>query len=654
MSKRQIRLSLIGAVVFACAILFSFLAAVNLNQPAEIKKPLYQILIMMGAFVVGGLSLYFWKANLYTEEGKLENARILSMITLVLLIAQTVFAYASFTQQKTIITFSELQKSNDFYYSLSDEDLINKRNLDSILCGKNDKYTRNDVNAFLKEYVEQNEEFDAIVITQGEELVVFTDGTIPSGSYVNPEPLGWHIYPFSEYTLSIRDNAAYEKEVTSKVISEILTIMAASVFLTIEIMLLVLKLLQDKIEPPALIDGKKPCMALRYIRPLSFLFYFASMLPISFISVMAKDFGGSFLGIEGNVLAGIPQSSETLFTCATIFLTTVILEKKGWKTSFSSGLLVMTLGSVLSALAPNILLFIVSRACVGLGYGLCWMTFRNLAFFGRDSVEKAEGFSSLNAGLFAGINCGSVLGAVLAEKLGYKIVLVLSAVLSIFCVLTILKMENAVYVRPKKEKGRVFEKVSLMEYVKLAAFVILMITPACIIGSFLSYYLPLYLTEIGRGISDAGRAQLVYGLMIVYVGPVMTRMIAKHNSDAVWNIIYSVMLGGGLVLFGLFGGIVPMYAAALLLGFGDSFGFVSQNSCFLDLPAIERYGESMSMSVLSFIKKLAEMLGPITFAFVLVGSNTTRVWILGIGFVLAALIYSVLFVRNKKAVKEKA
>ena len=43
-------------------------------------------------------------------------------------------------------------------------------------------------------------------------------------------------------------------------------------------------------------------------------------------------------------------------------------------------------------------------------------------------------------------------------------------------------------------------------------FVILMIAPASISASYLSYYLPLYFTQIGRSITDVGRAQLLYGM----------------------------------------------------------------------------------------------------------------------------------------------
>ena len=78
-----------------------------------------------------------------------------------------------------------------------------------------------------------------------------------------------------------------------------------------------------------------------------------------------------------------------------------------------------------TAFAGPILLFILARALTGLGYGFCWMTLRNFALFGRNEEEKSEGFSLLNAGLYAGINCGSVLGSILADKVGYQIILFL-------------------------------------------------------------------------------------------------------------------------------------------------------------------------------------------------------------------------------------
>ena len=147
------------------------------------------------------------------------------------------------------------------------------------------------------------------------------------------------------------------------------------------------------------------------------------------------------------------ENVSFVLTCVAIFVTTELLSRKGWKLPFGIGLLLVAFGTFLSAVSPTLLVFIAARAVVGLGYGFCWMTLRNLALFGKDDSEQAWGFSMLNAGLYAGMNCGSSLGAILAEKFGYKNVFLMAAVLTVMCSVVIVRMENAVLKKAEKPEG---------------------------------------------------------------------------------------------------------------------------------------------------------------------------------------------------------
>jgi hypothetical protein len=143
--------------------------------------------------------------------------------------------------------------------------------------------------------------------------------------------------------------------VTKSILTELLTVMAASIFLTIELMLFALKVAGNRIAPPEEIGGRLPNQALCYVRQIAFFFYFSSRMASSFISVLARNLGGSLFGITGSVLAGFPQSAETLLTCAAIFLTSLLIERKGWKLPFTAGLLLVAAGTFLSAFSPAIL-----------------------------------------------------------------------------------------------------------------------------------------------------------------------------------------------------------------------------------------------------------------------------------------------------------
>lgn len=457
------------------------------------------------------------------------------------------------------------------------------------------------------------------------------------------------------------EEAVIQNELNATILS-LLTALVISVFFSVEIVWLMIKVLTEKGSKEKQIQPA----ALSYVRQIAFLFYFASRLSAAFIPIMAKSFGETLFGMSANAAAGLPQSAETLLTCVAIFATTELLTRKGWKLPFGIGLLLVAAGTFMSAFSPTLLIFIAARAVVGLGYGFCWMTLRNLALFGKDDGEQAWGFSMLNAGLYAGMNCGSSLGAILAEKLGYKNVFIMAAVLTVLCSLIIVRMENAVLQKRKEEEtGSEKEKdggsqiqgtaarFHIREKIQVLCFSVFMIAPSCIVASYLSYFLPLYFENIGRGVSDVGRAQLLYGLVIVYIGPKLSKyLIARDKKLILSNYGYNLLFSAGLLLVGCFGGMKMAFIAVLCLAVADSFGFSVQNNYFLALPSVRRMGASRSLSYLSFLKKLTEMLGPTVFAMVLVLGYEAGLKALGTIFTAAVCCFAVLQFSDKIRIRK--
>ncbi|MGI5979051.1 MAG: MFS transporter [Oscillospiraceae bacterium] len=647
MSKKQTRLLLLLSVSLATAIMLLFLWAINLNQPSELRVVLNRYLLIVGSFTLLTFAGFFLKGRVFDENGELQRVRILIMTTVVLLVAQIIFAFANYAYRQLTNTFETFDAAQTFYEDFSGEFFQNDARTLSA--------SGTEIRTALTDGLKEHAEFSAAAIASDDGRVLYASDPALEGKTLADDPLHWYSYPLpaKNIVLRLQVSTAHQRQSSNAILSELLTIMAASIFLTIELMLFFLKYISDRSTPPEQIEGKRPLTALRYVRQIAFLFYFASQMTSSFLSVYARSLGGSLFGLSGNVLAAVPQSAETLLTCVAILFTAALIEKRGWKMPFLGGLAFVAVGTFGSALAPNIALYVLSRAVVGLGYGFCWMTLRNFALFGRNEQEKSEGFSLLNAGLYAGINCGSVLGSILAERLGYTLVFSLSAVFTLLCALVITRMENAVYSAPAPESSTAEAKVGTpKQWAVFVLFLILMIAPACISGSFLSYYLPLYFTDIGRSVADVGRAKLLYGILIIYIGPMLAQKLAASNRPWLWNFAYILLIGSAFLFFGFFGGLAAAFFAVFILGFSDSFGFVAQNNYFLALPLVRRLGESKSLSMLSLIKKLLEMVGPIVFGLAISGADTSGVLLIGVVCAAAALLFvgSLRITREKKAV----
>lgn len=604
--------------VLIVAVVIGFLFLVNLPQPQSSRATLNLSLLIMGVAAAATLAIFIFLGDIFDDDGNMRRNSILFMLVAVICIVQLTLFFATFSFRLTDFNRESLEKSTELFEQIKAE------------------HEEQETKPVRVEGIELPAELQKIYVTEDD------SGVDPTTAYR---------FPLGTETVVMEISGQYRRAAVVKILVDLVTVLAASVILTVELVICALKLIEDHFRRlPEAPSGEREYKMVSYVRQIAFLFYFASRMGTPFIALLARNLGGSFFGLSENVLAGIPQSAEFLFTCAAIFLTSILIEKRGWKLPFAGGLLIVAAGTVCSALSPNLVAFILARALVGVGYGFCWMTLRNFALFAKTGEEKALCFALLNAGIYAGMNCGAVMGSILADIIGYVPVLLLSAALTILCVIPILKMENVRYEKPREESAQNKntgdrQKLAPGELLQLGWFIVLLIVPSCILGSFLGYYLPIYLIDLGGQVSDVGRAQLIYGLIIVYLGPALVRVMQRHYMVRRWSVLYNLLFAAGLILFGVTGGFVPAMAAVAVIGLADAFGFVAQNNYFLDLEVSKRMGHSRALSCISIIKKLAEMLGPITFGFLFAFPGTMGVAVLGAVFAVGAVFYGIFSAR---------
>ncbi len=643
--QKKKRWYLLGFAVLITALVIGFLSVVNLSQPRAVRGTLDMTLLITGGAAAAALTVFIFKGDIFDDDGKMLKNAILFMMIAVICIVQFTLLFATFSFRLTDFNRESLEKSTAIFETIRESG------------GEMD--------------------LSAIPLPDEIERIYSTE----DASAVNPTEA--YRFPLGERTIVMEISGQYMRQVILKILVDLLTVLVGSIILTVELVIFALKYIEDRFDRtdgegaaagagcPAG-GGVREYRMVSYVRQIAFLFYFASRMGTPFIALLAKRLGGSFFGIPENVLAGIPQSAEFLFTCVAIFLTSLLIEKQGWKLPFAGGLFIVAAGTVFSALAPDLAMFIMARAVVGVGYGFCWMTLRNFALFASTGEEKALCFALLNAGIYAGMNCGAVMGSILADIIGYVPVLLLSSGLTVLCAVPILGLENVRYVKPAAEedtdaedvqaggagasakagtladageagrygkRGGAGQRITAADLLQLGVFIVLLIVPSCILGSYLGYYLPIYLTDLGGQVSDIGRAQLIYGLIIVYLGPAMVRVMQKYYVVKRWSVLYNLVFAGGLLLFGLWGGTAPAMVTMAVIGLADAFGFVAQNNYFLDFRVSQKLGHSKALSCISIIKKLAEMLGPMVFGFLFVFPGTTGVAVLGAVFIAAAVSY---------------
>ena len=628
MQNKRIRLSLLLGSVAVIMIDLFFLWILNLNESGGIQQMLHLCILFLGGAAIVTVAVFFLKGPALNVYGQVETGNILAMMVSVLVVILLAFSFASYSQKDQQLRYEMYGDMRQMISRLE-------------TTGDSGQFGQ-----IVDDAVKNSPSCEGVYIIGGDGSIRVSSG---AAQLAGREGMKRYEFPFiNDSKIVFWINEGYRTHQILAIWLDLLTTMVVDLFFSVEMVWGMIGLVTRKNRPTEETRGRPA--ALYFVRQIAFLFYFASRMSAAFIPIMAKSLNGSFLGMDANMAAGMPQSAETLLTCVAIFAATELLTRKGWKLPFAAGLGLVALGTFLSAMAGNLLLFIAARAVVGLGYGFCWMTLRNLALFGRGEKEKTWGFSMLNAGLYAGMNCGSALGSILAERLGYRNVFLMATALTVLCSVFIMRMENAVLPKGKQERPeRTGSPLSVREKLQVVSFSVFMIAPSCIVGSYLSYYLPLYYESIGRSVSDVGRAQLIYGLLIVYVGPWLSAKIIDKSGNLIWaNLAYNVVFSVGLLTAGLVGGLAASLAAVVCLGVADSFGFGVQNNYFLALPAIASMNSGRSLSCLSFLKKITEMLGPTAYSVAILLGFERGLVAMGALFLAAVLCYVLTGMSDKK------
>jgi predicted MFS family arabinose efflux permease len=149
------------------------------------------------------------------------------------------------------------------------------------------------------------------------------------------------------------------------------------------------------------------------------------------------------------------------------------------------------------------------------------------------------------------------------------------------------------------------------------------------------YLVPLYVTSLQSTQAMAGRALMVYGVMVVLLTPLAAGWARSRGR-------MEQLVGGGLVLSGLGGlllladaGVGPVFGAMALLGVGQALSMSAQSALVGEhcRASIERMGESTVYAVYRLLERLGNAAGPMLAALLVTAVGYRSSFILLGGFV---------------------
>ena len=432
-----------------------------------------------------------------------------------------------------------------------------------------------------------------------------------------------------------------------------ITILFITVLVMVECLLLYLHLLVKRRKSSRVDPGYQ----MEFVRPAMFLFLFAIDLSMSFVPLHMQSFDTELFGLSRDIVLGLPVSAE--FLCVGIFLLVagIWMDRRGWHEPYFVGLFVVGVGSLCSWVATDALMFILSRALVGVGYGLSLMSAQGLVVSYGGKGGRARGFASLFAGLYSGSICGAAAGAFLAERFGYEKVFFTGAVIVLILILfswkfmrALIKPEAGRFKREDKPEKDIKLK-PLLKFIGNPVFIALSVLsslPASIaVAGFLHFFTPVYLDLMGARESTIGQVLILYGICLIYFGPTIGRLIDRSREKKYYMLAGGLLGGLAFVTFNADMGIASMIISVFLLGLSSSFVLSSQSTMVLELKESRALGEGTALGIFRSISRIGQVIGPLIFGWVLLSGNLTEVInYLGYSYIGAMLILAVFVINH--------
>ena len=374
------------------------------------------------------------------------------------------------------------------------------------------------------------------------------------------------------------------------------------------------------------------------LRAMAFLAFLADCMQDPFVSILANDLYEPVFGIPQSVGAALPLSAQVLFAALSAFVCGSVVRKIGVRRMLVSGFALEAAGFLVCGFYTQYLGLLFGKMIIGIGAGGVLVSLNSVAASGVNEEETSAAFTAINAGTLSGITVGAGAGSIILGFSGFSTVYYAGALF--LAVGLLLAVFGADYREPvqEREKGSIGVFRFLADR-KVWSFLLLMLTPFLIAISYREYFFPIYAAETGITETDIGRIYLLCGLLVIYLGPVLTKTLIGLLGGKWTTVLASSLMIVATLLFAF----VPTMGAALvgvlLLSVSISFGYAAQSSYYAGIPRIREYGGSRAMGVYSLFDNSGQTMGPVVYGIALMFGYQRGILLIGGALLVLLLLF---------------
>lgn len=386
------------------------------------------------------------------------------------------------------------------------------------------------------------------------------------------------------------------------------------------------------------------------LRILIFITYFADAMQDVFIAILLSKIYEPFFNLPPSVGIALPMTLQLLMAALFAFFGGKLVNSLGIQKTLVTGYVFQLVGFTLCAATGNYLGILIGKFFVGSGSGLVTVTVNTIAALG-DETDSGKSFSDINAGILSGVTVGAGIGSVILTISNTQMIFVASACfVAIGLLLSFLCPEFKI----AAEKHVDVKQINLFKFItdkRIFSFLALALLPFLITLSYREYYFPLYAENYGFNEVSVGRLYLFFGLMIIYIGPLLSNRIIEKLGGKNSVILSSALMGGSILIFGVMPSMTTAIIGIAVLSIAISFGYTAQSTYYSTLPSVSLYGEGRAMGVYSLFDNGGQTLGPMVYGLAMLFGTAG---ILSIGIILTIFTILFFFINYSKKVKRNS
>ncbi|CAO3453157.1 hypothetical protein [Azospirillum largimobile] len=366
---------------------------------------------------------------------------------------------------------------------------------------------------------------------------------------------------------------------------------------------------------PAPAQASEPASAVAGMRAALFLFMLAEELSRAFLPLYVRELYTPVPGLSETLMMGLPIGLFMALVAVFTPFAGAWADRFGSRRTLLLGTLPAVAGFAGTALAGSLTELLLWRSACALGYAVMFIGAQGFIARHTPAGQRARGMAQFVAAVIVAGLCGAPLGGVLADLLGYRATFAASALLALAAAAAAATLLPADRVeRAQNRRFRLGDVGGLLANPRFVALLLFSSVPTkLMLTGYLFYLVPVSLHAAGETPAGIGRLMMTYGLIIVLLGPWVSRLADRTGRHALLAGIGGLVGGAGTLAVLQDPGVPGILAGIAALGVAHALNNATQLALVPEVCRTEcaRMGDSSVFAVYRLLERGGSVAGPL-------------------------------------------